>query len=100
MKAELTPLTDRGRARAVKDNGEPLMVIRPSNPTLALQLAKIAVEKNDKALFDRLPNEVGLDNYTIQGWLGPKGKLLDRDGNVIGECKPGDSFITMKDEPS
>jgi hypothetical protein len=75
-------------------------VIRPSNPTLALQLAKIAVEKNDGDLFQRMPQEVGLDGYIVQGWLGPKGKLLDRDGNVIGECKPGDSFITMKDEPS
>jgi hypothetical protein len=77
------------------DDGRPLLVIRPNNPALALSVAKVALDKNDPALLERLPQEVG--DYTVQGWLGPDSTLLDRDGRVIGKCKPGDSFVTMRD---
>lgn len=98
-KAILVPLLKRGRKRVVKsrDDGQPLMVIRPANPALALSVAQVALDKQDTALLDRLPEEVG--DYTIQGWLGERGRLLDQNGDVIGKCKPGDSFVTWKDEP-
>lgn len=84
---------------AIAEDGKPLAVIRPANPSLALAVAQVAVKKADKALFDRLPNEVG--DYTFRGWLA-EGKpcIVDKNGRYLEDLKPGDSFVTLPDDPS
>lgn len=94
---KLTPLNHLARHLIRHADGEPLSVIRPANPKLALALATVCVQQQDAGLFQRLPSEVG--DYTIQGWLGVNGKILDRDGRTIGELEPGDSFVTLVEDP-
>lgn len=93
----LTPLTKRGRKRVLKshDDGEPLLVARPEFPAAALAFAKRALQTQEWPA-DRFPEAGG--NYSLVGWLGERGALLDRDGNRIGWCHPGDSFISLKDK--
>jgi hypothetical protein len=84
----------------VKD-GLPLMVIRPKDPVMALRIAKIAFEKQDMDLLDRLPNEVGADSYTFLGYAAQdkKGKsaIVTKDGVWVGTLEPGDSFVTKSE---
>jgi hypothetical protein len=75
----------------------PLQVIRPDNPELALQIAKIALDKQDGALLGRLPAEVG--GYTFMGYaaMAPQRKvvlIVDLEMKVLGEMQRGDSFVT------
>jgi hypothetical protein len=85
------------------ERGERLQVIRPSNPELALKLAKTAVDNNDTALLDRLPGivEDAAGQYTFMGYLGRRASgqpcLFDDDGKDIGETVAGDSFVTGLD---
>jgi hypothetical protein len=84
----------------IRKGGKPLAVIRPNDPKLALDLARKAVDGNDKALLDRIPAEAeekGV-NYTFVGWLvRRRGKALavDNAGNNPRDVKPGDSFVTL-----
>ena len=77
----------------IADNGLPILVIRPDNPKLALAIAQVALKRQDKALLDRLPDEVG--KYTFVGYLAEGGRnILNADCRVIGEIQPGDSLVT------
>ena len=86
-----------GRLTIVRDEkGEAMKVIRPESPALALAIARTALAKNDGALFERLPEEVG--RYTYRGLLG-RGKggasyVVDEHGHIIEALEPGDSFVT------
>lgn len=82
----------------VADDGKPLIVIRPKNPALAIQIANLAVKNNDSDLFESLPAKV--EDYTVIGFLaqGGKGAVIDIDGKVVGSVKPGDSFVTRNSE--
>lgn len=84
----------------VDDEGYPIAVLRPTKPALAVALAKTAAAKNDKALFDQIPEAVG--DYTMVGWLtkGPNPCVVDRDGHRIDDIQAGDSFVTLKDPVS
>jgi hypothetical protein len=75
-------------------NGQPMAVIRPANPRLALAMAVVAVQKNDADLFARLPGEVG--NYTCVGWLaeGTDGVIVDDEGHPIDKLRAGDSMVS------
>lgn len=85
-------------AFALAPDGLKLAVIRPSNPTLALEIAKLALKHNDSKLFADLPAQTGCD-YTFMGWLEAGGhRILDKDGHPIGELQPGDSFITFDND--
>jgi hypothetical protein len=78
---------------AIAEDGLPLSVIRPANPALAIAIAKVAVAKQDGALFQRLPVEVS--DYTFVGWLSAdKRCIVDENGKRIGDLQAGDSFVT------
>jgi hypothetical protein len=72
-----------------------LAVVRPKRPAVALAAAQIAMQTQDSAVLEELPD----DDYTFAGWLSANGKrLLDGDGNDIGEPQRGDSLVTFKDD--
>jgi hypothetical protein len=98
MKQSLQPLSARGKRRVLvsRDDGRPLLVVRPSDPAAALAVAERALRTQETALLESLPETAG--DYTVQGWLGKHGAILDRHGDVIGNCKAGDSFITIKED--
>jgi hypothetical protein len=73
-------------------NGKLIAVIRPANPTLALDIAYQAKENNDKAQLDSALVRCG--PYKFVGYLSRKGaRLLDEKGKDLGEVQPGDSFV-------
>ncbi len=84
-----------------RDDGRPLAVIRPKNPALAIQIARVAIDQNDKELWDCLPAKAG--EYTFIGWLPfpregvPEGYVVDDEGLIVDEMQPGDSFVTLND---
>lgn len=82
----------------------PVMVARPTDPEKALALAKVALERNDIELFQRLPERVGEGNYTFVGWLSLDGRrVVNEAGETIDELKAGDSLVTerqVKFEPT
>ena len=104
MSAALWPLTPRGTRRILcsQDNGLPLLVIRPEHPEVALAVAQVCVIQQDNMLFEVLPAHVGLDTYTVRGWMGPtdiakkRGTIIDRDGRFLEAIVPGDSFVTVE----
>jgi hypothetical protein len=76
--------------------GDPILVIRPAMPEMALAVAAVALERNDKDLIDRLPQEV--EDYTVVGWLSARGSpqfIVDEHGKKIGDLVAGDSLVTM-----
>ena len=82
-----------------KASGDRLAVVRPEKPEVALRMALEAHRKNDGRFFtDGLPEQAG--QYKFVGWLavGEEGWIVDLEGNVIGRCEPGDSFITLTEE--
>ena len=83
-------------------DGLPLMVIRPKDPAMALRIAKIAFEKQDMDLLDRLPNEVGADSYTFLGYAARdkrgRSAIVTKEGVWVGELEPGDSFVTKSEK--
>lgn len=68
-------------------------MVRPENPALALQMAKalIGVDASD----ERFAQILQAQPYTYVGLLGPgpDPKLVNEHGDVIGELRPGDSFV-------
>lgn len=87
---------------AKSPTGEDLLVVRPKNPALALAIARVAVDKNDADLFQRLPSEVG--EYTFVGYLaygkGGTPFAINENGAILDRIEPGDSFITPPTEPA
>jgi len=86
-------------------DGQPMLVVRPSNPELALKLAEKAVEEQDADLFASLPDTVEQagGEYTFVGYLASrlgslKGSrcIVDDKGAYVGEIQAGDSFISQK----
>jgi len=79
-------------------NGRPMLVIRPDDPEKAVRIAQETANANNIARFKGLPEEVG--EYTVVGYASEDArKIVDKMGNVIGEIKRGDSFITMPVDP-
>jgi len=81
------------------EDGQQMKIIRPDNPELAMAIAKVAVEKNDHALFDRLPAEVG--DYTFVGFAAldrakSRAVVVDARGKYLEDMRAGDSFVTDK----
>lgn len=76
------------------EDGYPLAVMRPADPARAVARVKEAAEKHDPALM-RLAFEE--QPHTFVGWLARDsaglGKVVDHDGEVLGELQPGDSFV-------
>lgn len=87
-------VTRLGRKLIVFDGSEPLIVIRPADPELALRLVKDCVETNDPELFAKIVLQE--QDYTYRGFLGKNGKILDENGRYLELLKPGDSFVTVK----
>lgn len=84
------------------NKGVPTQVLRPATEELkqtAIILAKIAADKQDKELFDRIPSEI--NDYIFAGYLavGPDGIIVDIDGKEIDRVQPGDSFATPRIAP-
>jgi len=103
-KPRLSPAEARsryGKQRILVRDGRQMMVLRPGDPALALQLAQLALQNKDGDLFARIPEQV--ENYTFVGWLPvtrpdvPPGYVVDEDGFIIDDVKPGDSFVTLQD---
>ena len=90
----------RHRETVRDEQGRPMQVIRPKDPKLAVDLAKVAADTNDKALFDRLPGivEDAAGNYTYMGLLAKRASgppcIVDEKGRFIAELAPGDSFTS------
>lgn len=90
--APSSTLEDR-EALDVRADGERMQVIRPDSPALALAVAKVALDHNDAALLERLPEEVG--EYTFIGYLAVvEPYVVDETGEIVDVVKPGDSFVT------
>jgi len=88
----------RGKIALSPDTHEPLAVIRPKDPKIALALSKTALDANDEKLFQSM---LEAQDYTFVGWLEVGGKrIIDKGGKEIGELQPGDSFVTLKGTPS
>lgn len=85
----------RGKIAHTRDTNEPLAVIRPKNPEVALALAKTALDNQDQKLVDSM---LEAQDYTFLGWLEVGGEnIIDKDGKPLGKPQPGDSFVTLKD---
>ena len=102
--------TTRQRRQFVEKDGKPLLVVRPSDPELAIRLAQEAIENTrdpDKqteaaVAFLNLPAlaEAKGVTYTFVGYLAKKrnGKgacVVDEGGNVLGAVVAGDSIVTL-----
>jgi hypothetical protein len=87
---------------AVDDHGQPLVVLRPDKPEIALAISKEALATNDVKRLDNLLTEAESKGvqYTFAGWLAVGGKdVIDKDGKIIDHTKPGDSFVTIAEKP-
>jgi hypothetical protein len=95
------------RYTIVQCDGQPMAVIRPSDPKLALALAETALKEQNSDLLADLPSiveESGAE-YTLVGYaahrLGslkePKACIVDEKKNYVGELQPGDSFVTLRE---
>lgn len=73
-------------------DGKALAVIRPSDPSLALQLAHLAMKTQDKNLFGEMLTK---QDYTFAGYASSDGSinLLDENGSLVDTMRPGDSLI-------
>lgn len=87
------------REVVIADDGRPMRVIRPKDPSLALAIAKSALANpTEQRIFDELPEQ---QPYTVLGFLGRRKKsesgfcVVDADGRFVCELKPGDSFVTV-----
>ena len=83
------------------DGDGPLAVVRPAKPEVAVALAKAALASQNASALEHLPHDL-CGPYTFAGWLckADPSKLLDNDGKECGSVEPGDSFITIGNEPS
>lgn len=85
------------------DGTQPLAVVRPRTPELqarAIALAKEAAEKQDQALFQKIPSMIA--DYTFMGLLGRdrrsgKFSVVDGAGKWLGDLQAGDSFLGAND---
>jgi hypothetical protein len=77
-------------------NGKPVIVIRPKDPSIALQVAHLSVKTQDTELFAKMPE---LQDYTVIGYLSHHrdGYAVDEKGNIVCRLQPGDSFCTAKE---
>lgn len=92
----------RPRRQIIERDGKPMMVIRPSNPQLAILLANEAQRTQNQEAFTNLPayaEKKGI-TYTFVGYLakrpGGTACVVDKDRKVVSECLPGDSFVTER----
>lgn len=70
------------------------MVARPADAEKALRTARQALDEDDTAVLRQALDE---QEHTIVGYLaldGIEGKVVDENGQVLGDLLPGDSFIT------
>lgn len=94
MPAAMMP-ADSKRLSLVERDGEPLAVIRPEDPKKALKLARKAGKSKDPNAFDRVLTQ---QSYTFMGLLRKDQKIVDPVTlEVLGELKPGDSFVRHSD---
>lgn len=77
-------------------DGLRMMVARPQDPQKAIRIAKEAAAQNDVARLANLMDEVGIETYTIVGYLSADDRIiLDESGKQIGAIEAGDSFLTI-----
>jgi hypothetical protein len=86
---------------AIDPHGTRIAVIRPAEPKLAMAMAEVALKHNDKALFERMPEEV--KDYTFAGWLSAPSRsrpqcIVDEQGHKIGELVAGDSLVSLQND--
>lgn len=90
--------------------GQPMAVIRPSNPTLALSLAQTALKEQNSEMLNDLPKIVeeagatyrliGIAAYRLGSLKKPNVCIVDEKKNYVGELEPGDSFVGLKENAS
>jgi hypothetical protein len=86
-------------AAAMRKDGKPMRVLRPDNPSIPLELARLATE--GKFDFGAIPDEAQARGvqYTFAGWLSADGTcVLDHDGSLLGWPHAGDSFCGFKED--
>ncbi len=76
-------------------DGQRLMIARPQDPQKAIRIAKEAARDNHVARLANLMDEVGIETYTIVGYLSQDESIVDESGKRIGAIRPGDSFVTI-----
>lgn len=76
-------------------DGQKMMVLRPENPALAIELANKLLGSKDEEEFDKI---LQAQPYLFVGYSARSNakKILDEDGKIIGELQPGDSFVSEK----
>jgi hypothetical protein len=99
----LWPLSGKALRRVLHKDGVPVLVIRPDRPAVAvaLAIASACLRNNDSEVFGHLPEEVGIEEYTVRGWFGPldagkkRATIVDRSGKFLEFVATGDSFISV-----
>jgi hypothetical protein len=91
-----------GRLQPVITDGKPMMIVRPDRPSVALAVARSAIETQDVQRLSQLPKGAG--GYTFVGYLAKaprkyrnRALAINEHGDIVDEAQPGDSFITAKD---
>lgn len=82
-----------------------VLVVRPSDPALAMKIANEALANQDRETLARLQTlvEEAGGTYTFVGFLarrpGGAACIVDTDCKVLGELVPGDSFVSISTPP-
>lgn len=89
---KLPTITRKGLRLIVFDGPNPIVVIRPTNPDFAIQLANRSLNENDGELFQKI---IESQDYTYRGFLGRNHKIVNENGVYQELVKPGDSFVCI-----
>jgi hypothetical protein len=83
----------------VTDRTPTTAILRPKDPQLALARSQELLAEAAKGLppeeqTRRFNENLRAQEHTFVGILGPdNSRILDHDGNVIGETQPGDALV-------
>jgi hypothetical protein len=77
-------------------DGEPILVVRPSNPPVVLSLAEIAVKHQSvEALRQTTEGPFKFMGFLVQ--RGSKWLAVDENGKNAKEVQPGDVFTSQQE---
>jgi len=82
-------------SKIVYKNGKPLCVLRPADPSLALQLAKDLEGKSGPEVAAAWSDILEAQPYMFMGYLGEGRRILDPSTlKDLGSVQSGDSLAT------
>ena len=91
---DTAPSSRKYTVQQTPDGHGRMCVIRPHNPSLAIQMAGLSMRTGDSDLFAKIPAVVG--DYTFLGYATGTEHVVDARGNVVAQLQPGDSFVGEK----